>query len=891
MAHRLLQDPEADGWERKDFPIICETCLGPNPYVRMQRMDYGSTCHISGRPYTVFRWRPGNDARYKKTIICQEVAKAKNVCQCCLLDLDYNLPVQVRDEALGMQADQLPASDAGKEYALQRMSDAGELDHSKFDTPTAPELLVKLQRTTPYYKRNQAKICSFFVKGMCKRGAECPYRHEMPIEGPLSKQNIKDRYYGVNDPVAEKMLGRAAEMQKLTPPEDTSIATLFVGGLGSEHSEADLRDIFYTHGELKSVKKLESKGVAFVTFTTRQGAEAAAEALSNRLIIKGQSLALALLLHAAAAQTQMPPSGILYPPDSTGPAVVTVSQLERGMCPPALGSTAHPPVLELSIAGARIAMLAGRFTCTQLVQTYLDRIRVYDAPLGLNSVRAVDVEQALAAAATADAQLAAAIAQGNDSSLAPLFCTPMLLKDNFDVVGLATTAGSVALAENYPRTDAWVVRRLKAAGAIVFGKANMGEFALFPSFTLGSLAGFTRNPYHLHHSPAGSSGGSAAAVSANLALAALGTDTGNSVRGPASHAGVVGLRPSIGLVGRSGVVPLRLDRDAVGPLTRTVADAAALLGAMAGLDPGDEASVHELGGPAPAHAPPADYTRFLRGASLAGSRIGVLRSILDLPGTDVQIRAMFNGALYTMQAAGAMLVDNFTIANNSLGEPWSANRDGQGPALGHWNVDGEWSDLWACNSPFRSGMDGYLASRNASNVVRSLSALYAGGDYHPLSRDSILASLQAPEPDPAAFPTTAQRLAGQRCGCSYWWDDPCRTEFRKRLIESMDDADVDVLAYPTWNSPPLKIGDSFTGYYDGNNSPMISPQTGSPSISVPMGLNTLGLPAGITFLARPFDEGTLLAMAHAYEQASQLRAPPMLFPDCTGGSVLSQTAG
>lgn len=153
------------------------------------------------------------------------------------------------------------------------------------------------------------------------------------------------------------------------------------------------------------------------------------------------SLALALLLHAAAAQTQMPPSGILYPPDSTGPAVVTVSQLERGMCPPALGSTAHPPVLELSIAGARIAMLAGRFTCTQLVQTYLDRIRVYDAPLGLNSVRAVDVEQALAAAATADAQLAAAIAQGNDSSLAPLFCTPMLLKDNFDVVGLATTAG------------------------------------------------------------------------------------------------------------------------------------------------------------------------------------------------------------------------------------------------------------------------------------------------------------------------------------------------------------------------------------------------------------------------------------------------------------------
>lgn len=197
MAHRLLQDPEADGWERNDFPIVCETCLGPNPYVRMQRVrgmshgevcasraasghcagcasgttmpptrasplfpaplpprqiEYGGTCHISGRPYTVFRWRPGNDARYKKTIICQEVAKAKNVCQVCLLDLDYNLPVQVRDQALGMADDALPESTAGREYALQQMADNGELDRSKFDAPAPPDLLLRLQRTTPYYK-------------------------------------------------------------------------------------------------------------------------------------------------------------------------------------------------------------------------------------------------------------------------------------------------------------------------------------------------------------------------------------------------------------------------------------------------------------------------------------------------------------------------------------------------------------------------------------------------------------------------------------------------------------------------------------------------------------------------------------------------------------------
>ena len=125
MAHRLVRDEEKDGWERSDFPIVCETCLGPDPYVRMQRMEFGGQCHISNRPYTVFRWRPGNDARYKKTIICQDVAKAKNVCQVCLNDLDYNVPVQVRDQALGVSAEDsaLPESTAGREFALNAMAE------------------------------------------------------------------------------------------------------------------------------------------------------------------------------------------------------------------------------------------------------------------------------------------------------------------------------------------------------------------------------------------------------------------------------------------------------------------------------------------------------------------------------------------------------------------------------------------------------------------------------------------------------------------------------------------------------------------------------------------------------------------------------------------------
>lgn len=285
----MLRDPDADGWERADFPIVCESCLGPNPYVRMQRVQFGGECHISGRPYTVFRWRPGNDARYKKTIVCQEVAKAKNVCQVCLLDLDYNLPVQVRDQALQIVDEDLPESDANKEYALKRMAEEGELG-AQYNEAKPNDLILKLQRTTPYYKRNKARICSFFVRGECKRGAECPYRHEMPLGGELADQNIKDRYYGVNDPVARKMMDRAANFNKLEPPEDTTVTTLYVGGLTPDVAEEDLNDKFYSFGEIQSIRKIESRQCAFVTFTTRADAERAAEELQNRLVIKGQRL-------------------------------------------------------------------------------------------------------------------------------------------------------------------------------------------------------------------------------------------------------------------------------------------------------------------------------------------------------------------------------------------------------------------------------------------------------------------------------------------------------------------------------------------------------------------------------------------------------------------------
>ncbi|KAK1440375.1 hypothetical protein QVD17_06200 [Tagetes erecta] len=296
MAHRLLRDVEADGWERSDFPIICESCLGDNPYIRMTKENYGAECKICTRPFTVFMWRPGRDARYKKTEICQTCSKLKNVCQVCVLDLDYGLPVQVRDTALSINSnDSIPKSDVNREYFAEehdRRARAGLDYESSYGKVRPNDTLLKLQRTTPYYQRNRAHICSFYIRGECTRGAECPYRHEMPVTGELAQQNIKDRYYGINDPVALKLLNKAGDMPTLEAPDDESIRTLYVGGLDARISEQDLRDEFYSHGEIESIKIVPQKACAFVTYTTRQGAEKAAEELVNKLVVKGLRLKL-----------------------------------------------------------------------------------------------------------------------------------------------------------------------------------------------------------------------------------------------------------------------------------------------------------------------------------------------------------------------------------------------------------------------------------------------------------------------------------------------------------------------------------------------------------------------------------------------------------------------
>ncbi|MCL7038206.1 hypothetical protein MKW94_002151 [Papaver nudicaule] len=298
MAHRILRDPEADEWERCDFPILCQTCLGDNPYNRMTRADCGKECEICTRPFTVYRWKAGRDGRFKKTVICQTCTKLKNVCQACLLDLEYGLPVQVRDTALGVHSyDSIPKSDVNREYYAEeydRRARIGIDFGSSYGKAPPNDTIRKLQRTTtPYDKRNRAPLCSFYARGSCNRGAACAFTHEMPVTGELSHQNIKDRYYGDGkDPVAKKLLYKAGQMSSLAPPDDKSIKTLYICGLDARVTERDLVDIFYSYGQIESVRTVLKLSCAFVNYRTREGAERAAEDLSNKLVIKGLRLKL-----------------------------------------------------------------------------------------------------------------------------------------------------------------------------------------------------------------------------------------------------------------------------------------------------------------------------------------------------------------------------------------------------------------------------------------------------------------------------------------------------------------------------------------------------------------------------------------------------------------------
>jgi len=483
---------------------------------------------------------------------------------------------------------------------------------------------------------------------------------------------------------------------------------------------------------------------------------------------------------------------------------------------------------ELTIADAHRAMLAGSLTSRGLVLAYLRRIEAYDrSGPSLNAILLVN-PRALARADSLDAALART---GRLSG--PLHGVPFIVKDNYDTYDMPTTAGSASLAGSIPADDAEQVRRIRAAGAIVLAKSNLAEFAFTPFETVGSaLPGYTFNPYALNRVPAGSSGGTAAAVAANLGLVGLGTDTGNSIRGPASHTALVGIRATQGLTSRDGIVPLSATRDVGGPMARTVEDAVRVLDVLAGSDPKD---------PVTAEADLRRARSYLDalGHDLDGVGIGVVGQLALTPTVDAEVLERFRRALTDLRAVGARVVEDFRIPE------YEDIRDGL-----------------SC-SRFQYDLERYLATL-PDPPVRTLRDVEAGGAVHPTVMPRVRSILENEAPSPDVDPRCIEAALNEE-------------RLRRAVRDAMAAHDVQLLVYPTWSNPPRLIGDLASPH--GNNSQALSPPTGFPSLTVPMGFVRGGtLPVGLQLLADAWSEPLLIRAAHAYERATGHRRPPPTAP-------------
>src|SRR5262245_13366125 len=488
--------------------------------------------------------------------------------------------------------------------------------------------------------------------------------------------------------------------------------------------------------------------------------------------------------------------------------------------------TSNFEVQEATISDIHRALASRRITCPQLVQKYLARIDAYDKKgPAVNAVITVN-SKALDEARAMEAEIARA------GITKPLQCIPVAVKDNFETIGLPTTAGSLSLSGWMSNRDAFQVKKIREAGAIIVAKTNMAEFAWSPVETVGSmLPGYTRNPYSLNRVTAGSSGGTAAAIAASFAAVGLGTDTGNSIRGPSAHNDLVGIRSTMGLTSRSGVVPLNLMNDIAGPMARTVTDAVKVFDVVAGFDPDDPVTE------AARTRKESSYSAALVGGSLKGARIGVARFVMRST-VDPDVVKLFNEALEVMQRKGAVLVDNFTIPGfDSIQNP---------PG---------------CGTPerFKFGLNDYLASRDPAHSLEDPAQIITSRRFHP-SIELRMRNAEASEVRPTN--DTACREAQQKRG--------------QTVVSAMDQANVSAVVYPTWDNPPRLIGDLNTPA--GDNSQSLSPGTGFPAITVPMGFIRGEFPSGITFFGRGWSESTLIKLAYSYEQAAKHRRAPASTP-------------
>lgn len=493
---------------------------------------------------------------------------------------------------------------------------------------------------------------------------------------------------------------------------------------------------------------------------------------------------------------------------------------------------------EATIPQINQAFDGGILTSEELVQLYLNRIDAYDdrGP-NLNSIISLN-PNALEEAAALDLE------RQTTGARSPLHGIPVLLKDNYDTFDLPTTNGSLAFEGSIPPDDAFQTKQLRDAGAIILGKTNLHEFARGVT-TISSLGGQTRNPYDTSRVPGGSSGGTGAAIAANFASIGTGTDTCISIRGPASINNLVGIRPTIGLTSRDGIIPLNLKQDVGGPMTRTVTDAALMLDVLAGYDPADpvtESSISRI---------PSSYGNFLNPNGLEGARIGVIRDLIeaDTAGNpaDPEVTALMNAALEVMEAQGAEVFD-VEVPNLDFYVNTNPNRS---------------------YDRFKYDINNYIASLGPDAPVSSLTDIINSGLYTPSLDEALRRSDQktlTPDEDPE------YQLYLQN-----------GEDLTNALQEVATSQNLSAFFYPTATRPPRLIGDDESPA--GSNC-VVSAYTGFPAISVPAGFTTNGLPVGLELLGTDtFTEPDLISLAYAFEQATLYRRPPESTPPLAGETI------
>jgi amidase len=487
---------------------------------------------------------------------------------------------------------------------------------------------------------------------------------------------------------------------------------------------------------------------------------------------------------------------------------------------------------EYTISQLQEKIQSGKMSVRQVAEMYLDRIERIDknGPT-INSVIELNPD-ALAIADTLDAEQKAGKIRG------PLHGIPILIKDNIDTHDhMTTTAGSLALEGSIAPQDASLVKRLRKAGALILGKTNLSEWANFrsshSSSGWSSRGGLTKNPYALNRNPCGSSSGSAAAVAANLCAAAVGTETDGSIICPSQTNGIVGIKPTLGLVSRTGIIPISHNQDTAGPMTRTVTDAAILLGVMTGVDPLDAATAASKG---KAHK---DYTRFLDPDGLKGARIGVARNCF---GKDKRVAKIMEDCIETMKMLGAEIVDPADLENE--------DKFGK-------------SEKKVLHFDFKADLNAYLASLGKDAPVHSLQEII---EFNEKNKERVMPyfgqelMLEAQEKGDL---TSKKYLKALEKNHRLTREKGIDAVLKKHNL----DAIICPSGTPAWTTDLIN-GDHYTG--GGSSSPAVA---GYPCITVPAG-TVFGLPVGLTFMASGWQEPKLIKLAYAFEQATMVRRPP-----------------